>query len=166
MEEISALAAAETIAVLNSTDATMVAEIPYILIKGFEDKAKEYDGEIKLIEGVPLVEQNISEEARALLLILHREYWATEEEKESLDKTLIESENEFNKLESERLDPFKDSKKDLSDSEISTPEIETTSSSIEESESVDSSTVTALMEVPKKWYVRIFDRIVRFFRKK
>lgn len=166
MEEISALAAAETIAVLNNTDATMVAEIPYILIKGFEDKAKEYDGEIKLIEGVPLVEQNISEEARALLLILHREYWATEEEKESLDKSLIESEKEFNESEAKRLDPFKDSKKDFSTSEISTPEVESTSSSIEESESIDSNEITALMEVQKKWYVRIFDRIVRFFRKK
>ncbi len=166
MEEISALVAAETIAVLNKTDATMVAEIPYILIKGFEDKAKEYEGEIKLKDGVPLVEQNLSEETRALLLILHREYWATEEEKDSLDKSLIESEAEFNKMESERLDPFKDSKKDLSHSEISTPEIETTDSTTEESESTVYEGTTALIEVPKKWFVRIFDRIVRFFRKK
>lgn len=161
MEEISALAAAETVAVLNHTDVTMVAQIPYSLIKGFEDKAKEYDGKVELAENVSLNEQNLSEETRALLLILYREYWCDKEEKEILDTNLIESEKEFNKLEAERLDPFKDSKKESISSEIKTTE--TTAEITEQSELSNS---TALIELQKKWYVRIFDRIIRFFRKK
>lgn len=162
MEEISALAAAETVAILNHTDVTMVAQLPYSLIKGFEDKAKEYDGEIELAENLSLNEQNLSEETRALLLILYREYWCNEEEKEILDTNLIESEKEFKKLEAERLDPFKDSRKDSIYSEISISEM----SSTEITNQVEESTSTALIEIEKKWYVRIFDRIVRFFRKR
>lgn len=161
MEEISALAAAETVAILNYTDVTMVAQLPYSLIKGFEDKAQEYEGKIELAENVSLNEQNISEETRALLLILYREYWCNEEEKEILDTNLIESEKEFNKSEAERLDPFKDSKKESTSSEINV--VDTTSEITEQSEQSNS---TDLIELPKKWYVRIFDRIIRFFRKK
>ena len=162
MEEISALAAAETIAVLNKTDLTMVAQIPYKLIKGFEDKAEEYDGKIELKENTSLLEQPISEEARSLLLILYREYWSDEAEKEEIDNNLIESEKEFTREESERLDPFKDSKIDSSSSEIST--IETPDNEISSNKEENES--TSLIEIHKKWYIRIFDRIIRFFRKK
>lgn len=161
MEEISALAAAETVEILNHTDATMVAQLPITLIASFMNKAKEYDGKVELKENVSLNEQNLSEETRALLLILYREFWCdSEEEKELLDSNLIRSEKEFNEAESKRLDPFKDSKKEYINSEVQTSELSTDSA--EQSEE----SITALMEVPKKWYVRIFNRIIRFFRKK
>ena len=157
MEEISALAAAETVAILNKTDVTMVSQIPYKLIKGLIDKAEEYEGEITLKETNSIIDQPISEEARSILLILYREYWSSEEEKENLDNQLIESEKEFEKEESEKLNPFKDSKDFTS---------EHNSSNNTNSSSANSPTSTALIETPKKWYLRIFDRIMRFFRKK
>lgn len=157
MEEISALAAAETVAILNKTDVTMVSQIPYKIIKGLVEKAEEYDGEITLKETTSIIDQPISEEARALLLILYREYWSNEEEKENLDKQLIESEKEFEESEAERLDPFKDAKDFSQIADDSINKVEDTTSS---------SNSTALIEKPKKWYIRIFDRIIRFFRKK
>ena len=157
MEEISALAAAETVAILNKTDVTMVSQIPYKIIKGLIDKAEEYDGEVTLKETTSIVEQPISEEARSLLLILYREYWCSEEEKENLDNQLIESEKEFEKEEAERLDPFKDANEFNQTTE---------SSDIENKTSTNTTNSTALIEAPKKWYVRIFDKIIRFFRKK
>lgn len=154
MEEISALAAAETVAILNKTDVTMIAKIPYKLIKGLIDKSEEYGKAITLKDTSSLIEQPISEETRSILLILYREYWCNNEEKENLDKQLIESESEFEKEEIERLNPFKESKNFTSENNIS--KIENNSSNIS----------TALITIQKKWYVRIFDKIIRFFRKK
>ena len=74
MDEITALAAAETITVLNNTDISLVAQIPYIIIKAIEEKAKEYDGNIKLNMELRLTEQNISEEAQSILALIYKDY--------------------------------------------------------------------------------------------
>lgn len=150
MEEISALVAAETVAVLNRTEVDLVATVSYKLIKALEEKAEEYDGEVILDEKLPLNEQRISDEARAVLAIIYREYWCDEIKKAELDKMIIEQDNKFNEEESKRLDPFKHTK--------IYEEKEDTEKVVEENK--------ALIELPKKWYVRIFDRIMRFFRKR
>ena len=150
MEEISALVAAETVAVLNRTEVDLVATVSYKLIRALEKKAEEYDGDVILDEKLSLNEQNISDETKAVLAIIYREYWCDERKKAELDKMIIEQNDKFNEEETKRLDPFKDVK--------IYEEKEVSSKVVEEN--------TALMEVPKKWYVRIFDKIMRFFRKK
>lgn len=157
MEEISALAAAETIAVLYNTEATMVIKIPYKLLKSLEDKASEYSETITLKENVSLNEQTISDEARSILLILYREFWCDSTKKQELDEKIINTSKEFENEELKRLDPFKDSKAKIS----------TTENNIQnEIEQPIENISTSLIEVPKKWYVKIFDKIMRFFRKK
>lgn len=161
MEEISALAAAEVVSVLYNTDVSMVVKLPYKLLKSFEDKAAEYEQSIVLKENVSLDQQDISDEARSILLILYREFWCDSEKKKELDNAIIESDKEAKIYELEKFDPFKDSKKSSITSES------TNSNSTDENiVQAEESTSTALIELPKKWYVRIFDKIVRFFRKK
>lgn len=153
MNEITALAAAETITVLNNTDISLVAKIPYIIIKAIEDKAKEYDGKIELDMKLGLTEQNISEEAQSILAIIYKDYWCDKEKQEEMNKKMEDISIEYEKELAEKLDPFKDSNKNKIENE--------SVNSIEKEDEIK-----ALMEVPKKWYVRIFDRIIRFFRKK
>lgn len=161
MEEISALAAAEVVSVLYNTDVSMVVKLPYKLLKSFEDKAAEYEQSIVLKENVSLDQQDISDEARSILLILYREFWCDSEKKKELDNAIIESDKEAKIYELEKFDPFKDSKKSSITSESTN-----SNSTDENTVQAEESTSTALIELPKKWYVKIFDRIVRFFRKK
>lgn len=161
MEEISALAAAEVVSVLYNTEVSLVVKLPYKLLKSFEDKAAEYGQSIVLKENASLDQQDISDEARSILLILYREFLCDSEKKKELDRAIIEHDKQVRIYETEKFDPFKDSKKDSPQSEDISAQTTT-----ENTDSLENSSLNALIELPKKWYVRIFDRIVKFFRKK
>ena len=132
MEEISSLAAAETINVLYNTDISLFTKIPYAIIKVLEDKAHEYNGKIKLNMALNLAEQEISEEAQTILA-----------------KIFLEKSIEYDEEEKESLNPFKDDKK---------TRIQKININLEED--------NELIELPKKWYLNIFDKIIKFFQKK
>ena len=88
MNEITALAAAETIAVLNNTDISLVTKIPYIILKTIEDKAKEYNGKVEFDMSLQLNEQPISEESQSILAIIYKDYWCDKEKKKKGMKIL------------------------------------------------------------------------------
>lgn len=159
-EEISAISAAEVIYVLDNTDTSLVVKIPYEIIRILEEKASEYNGEVKLDMSLGLNEQPISEEAQAILATIYKDYWCDEEKKQEMNKIIEEKRIEYDKEEAERLNPFKTTENEQNSSKI------TDTNNINENEDSKSDETKALIEVPKKWYIRIFDRIVRFFRKK
>lgn len=157
MENITALAAAETIRVLYNTESSLIVKIPYIILKSLEDKAMEYAGEVIFNTNLALHEQAISEEAQSILSILYKDYWCDKEKHNEMNKIFEEKEKEYQQEQAELLDPFKNIKqKRINDEAITSAKNIQTQSSIN----------TSLIAVPKKWYVRIFDRIMRFFRKK
>ena len=147
MENVSALAAAEAIKVLNFTDISLIAKIPYGIIRVLSDKASEYEGEVTLDYSVSLSEQPISEEAQAILAVIYKDFWCDDNEQERLNSIIKENEEEYEEELEKKYDPFKEENQ------------------VNEDPSEDKEEVVALV-VQKKWYVRIFDRIVRFFRKK
>ena len=147
MDEITAVAAAETISVLYNTEISLVARIPYSILKSLEEKALEYTEEVKLDMGIGLDKQNISEEAQTILSIIYKDYWCNNEKKAEMNQIFVEKEKEYDEELKASLDPFKDSVK---------PETIVKTSNEEKS----------LMVVQKKWYVRIFEKVMRFFRKK
>lgn len=150
-EEISAVAAAEAIAILYNTDVSLVSNIPYAIFKALEDKAEEYTDKVNIDMNLSLAEQPISDEAQSILAILYKDYWCDSEKKQEMNKIIKEKSNEYDQEQTEKLNPFKDIKKESLNNNL------TSTSDIPE---------TALIEVPKKWYVIIFDKIMRFFRKK
>ena len=149
MEEISSLAAAETINVLYNTDISLFTKIPYAIIKVLEDKAHEYNGKIKLNMALNLAEQEISEEAQTILAIIYKDYLCTTEKHEEMNKIFLEKSIEYDEEEKESLNPFKDDKK---------TRIQKININLEED--------NELIELPKKWYLNIFDKIIKFFQKK
>lgn len=162
MEEINAIAAAEAIAVLNHTDISLLSKVPYSIVQALETKAAECTEEVKLDLTLSLNEQQISEDAKVILTILYKDFLCSEEEEQKLNERILENEKEYNKELEEKYNPFKDSQTTpSSSSETSTISEQTENNNIEET-----SEMTALIEKPKKWYFRIFDKIVKFFRKK
>lgn len=142
MDEITAVAAAETISVLYNTEISLVAKIPYSILKVLEDKALEYKEEVKLDMELGLEKQDISAEARTILSIIYKDYWCDEKTKTELNQIFAEKEKEYDEELKASLDPFKDSVK------------------------MEKAEEKALVVAPKKWYVRIFEKVIRFFRKK
>ncbi len=88
------------------------------------------------------IDQEISDEAKAIMAIIYMEYWATEEEKANIRKQIDIEEKEI-------YDVFKNSKK-------------------QDSKSIDSNQVeTALVEVKQKnFLLKIFEKIKNLFKKK
>lgn len=150
MEEITAVAAAETISVLYNTEISLVTKIPYAILQALEEKSREYKEEVKLDMNLELYEQPISDEAKAILSIIYKDYWCDDEKQEEMNNVFEERALEYDKEQEEKLNPFKKIKPEESVNKVQTVETEQ----------------KALIEVPKKWYVRIFDRIMKFFRKK
>lgn len=149
MENVSALAAAEAMTVLDYTEISLIAKIPYGIIRVLSDRASEYQGEVKLDFSRDLKEQPISEEAQSILAIIYKDFWCDDQEQERLNSIIKSNEEEYEKELEKKYDPFKEENQVYASPE----EVK------EESE-------TMTLVVQKKWYVRIFDRIVRFFRKK
>ena len=152
MEEITAVAAAETISVLYNTEISLVTKIPYAILKTLEDKAEEYAEKVNIDMTLELHEQPISDEAKAILAIIYKDYWCDNEKKEEMNKIFEEKALEYDKEQEEALNPFKTINKQETESTQNTETV--------------SSEPKFLIAKPKKWYIRIFDRIMRFFRKK
>ena len=156
MDEITALAAAETVSVLYNTENSLVSKIPYIIIKVLEDKAFECKEEIRLDMNLSLSEQSISEEAQTILSIIYKNYWCDEEKKKQMNAVFLQKSEEYDKEQEEKYNLINSTMQEQLSNEI--PETSKNINSINNEE--------ALIVAPKKWYVRIFEKVVRFFRKK
>ena len=87
------------------------------------------------------MEQEISDDAKAIMAIIYMEYWATNEEKETIKKQIEVDEKEV-------YDVFKSTSKKAVNQEEKQIE-------------------TALVEVKKKnFLLKVFERIKNFFKKK
>lgn len=105
-----------------------------------ENKDNEY--EFKINPNIDLNEQNISREANAILVALYRDYFATENQKQILEKLLKQNEQKEEEKKMEKYNPDDIFKKDKEDSKI------------------ENNNEILPIEIEEKWYQKILD----FFR--
>ena len=105
-----------------------------------ENKDNEY--EFKINPNIDLNEQNISREANAILVALYRDYFATENQKQILEKLLKQNEQKEEEKKREKYNPDDIFKKDKEDSKI------------------ENNNEILPIEIEEKWYQKILD----FFR--
>ena len=105
-----------------------------------ENKDNEY--EFKINPNIDLNEQNISREANAILVALYRDYFATESQKQILEKLLKQNEQKEEEKKREKYNPNDIFKKDKEDSKI------------------ENNNEILPIEIEEKWYQKILD----FFR--
>ena len=149
MDGITAVAAKEVMTVLFNTDISLFCKIPYKLIEVLEQKAEEYQENINIIQNTSLVEQPISEDAKAILTLMYKDFWCDEEEREKLNE-------EIAKNEEAAYDPFKNVKTGGT--------VERIENTVEKTNE-DNVNQTTSLTVPMKWYEKIFDKIKAFLNR-
>lgn len=135
----------EIIEILNHTDKQLVEKLPNNFINFlFENMDKEYEVEIDFFDNN--WDDSIREETKALLALIHRDYFSSEEERKSL---LLEEQNEQIKQENqlrEKYNPdnlFKNRHSQLPNEIVNN---------------------TQLIEVKQyPWYKRLYKQILKFF---
>lgn len=148
--EITASVAAEAIAILENTEISLVAKVPFKILEMLQSKADQANKKVELDYTKSYSEQNISEEAKGIITLIYRQYWCTESERKELDKKLLENE-EIKKR--ERYNPDNIFKKVDEDNKY-----DTISKEYSEEKSL---TVTENL----KWYQKIINKIKSFFNK-
>ena len=146
MDGITAVAAKEVMTVLFNTEISLFCKIPYKLIEILEQKAEEYQEMIYIRENTSLIDQPISEDAKAILTLMYKDFWCNEEEREKLNE-------EIAKNEEAAYDPFKNVKTGGT--------VERIEVTFDDDDDDDDEKITALA-VPMKWYEKIFDKIKAF----
>lgn len=146
MEELSAIAASEVLEVLNNTDISLISKIPYKVLNFLQVKSNEYEGKIEFSEGT-ISEQNISEDAKAVLAVIYTDYFCDDEEKTQIKSVFDENQKKFEEEEAKKFDVFKNEK-------------------VIESEEKVEDKQEALVEVTLKerWYQRFWNKIKSIFK--
>ena len=151
MEELSAEVATEVIEVLYNSDSSIICKIPYRIIEVLQEKTQECNKKISFKENVELKDQDISEEGKAILSILYRDYICSEEEKIEVNKIFENNQKQYDEIQREKYNPDKIFQK--KDNKISV-DIKS-----EEEEK-------ALIETQKnKWYIVLFEKIKSIFKR-
>ncbi len=134
------LAVTEILVILERFPKELTEKIPMKLMNFFRQiKLEDYE--------VP-ENTELSNKAKALLAMLYRNYLCSETEKQEFDKKLLENEQEYQKNLREKYNP---------------ENIFKTNIEIEENQNMRQ---TELIEYEKpKWYHKIFNKILTFFRK-
>ena len=160
--EITPLIAAETIAVLENTEITLLAKIPNKLIEALQEKADELGRKINLDYSKTYKEQNISEETRVILTLFYRDYWCTKEQKEEINRIMMENEQKYQEELREKYNPDKIFEQTTTIKTASNPLIDNYSGEIIKDEVQE----LALVKVEEtKWYQKIFNKIKSLFIK-
>ena len=95
---------AEVLEIINHFSEEEIMKIPKEKIKFFQDNCdKNY--EFKIDVDIPLEEQNISREANAIIVVLYRDYFATEEEKKKIEEVLKKNSDERERQKREKYNP-------------------------------------------------------------
>ena len=158
MDDITPVVATEVVGILYNSEASIVSKIPYKILESLEDESNSYQDKDNLISKISVNNHELSDEAKALMAIIYKDYLCeSQEEKELLTTAFVQGLQEHEQEQKEKFNPFK---------EIPKSEIEITgdgefSRGFEEKEKV--STVTSLSSIPKKWYIKLFDKIKSFF---
>ncbi len=151
MEELSAEVATEVIEVLYNSDSSIICKIPYRIIEVLQEKTQECNKKISFKENVELKDQDISEEGKAILSILYRDYICSEEEKIEVNKIFENNQKQYDEIQREKYNPDKIFQKQ--DNKISVD------INAEEEEK-------ALIETQKnKWYIVLFEKIKSIFKR-
>ncbi len=151
MEELSAEVATEVIEVLYNSDSSLVCKIPYKVLEALQSKTEECNKKIDLKENTEIKDQNISEESKAILSILYRDYMCSEEEKIEINKTFELNQKQYDEIQREKYNPDKI----FQNKNI---KIDNNSEVVEDDK--------ALVELPKsKWYTILFEKIKSIFKR-
>ena len=151
MEELSAEVATEVIEVLYNSDSSIICKIPYRIIEVLQEKTQECNKKISFKENVELKDQDISEEGKAILSIIYRDYICSEEEKIEVNKIFENNQKQYDEIQREKYNPDKIFQKQ--DNKISVD------INAEEEEK-------ALIETQKnKWYIVLFEKIKSIFKR-
>ena len=148
MEELSAEVATEVIQVLYNSDSSIICKIPYRIIEVLQEKSEESEKKVNFKENTELKDQDISEESKAILSILYRDYICSEEEKIEVNKVFENNQKQYEEFQREKYNPDKIFEQDN--------KIKVNNTVVENS----------LIEIPKdKWYVVLFNKIKSIFKK-
>ena len=151
---ITPLIAAETIAVLENTEISLLAKIPNKLIEALQEKADELGRNINLDYSKPYSEQSLSEETRGILSLFYRDYWCSKEEKERFNQLIQENEQKYEEELREKYNPDKIFEQSNSIKTINNPLRD---------ESLENVSLIKVEEI--KWYQKIFNKIKSLFFK-
>jgi hypothetical protein len=137
----------EVIEVLKYTKREDVNKIPkYRILLWKTNMKKDYDFKIDTTK--TLEEQNLSNEAKAIIANIFKKYWATDYQKERIEAKEKYDIEQLEKEKREKYNPdnlFKNKSKSVE----------------EQAQSVEETSLTVLNE--EKWYMKIFCAIKRFF---
>lgn len=144
------IALTEVDEILSFTDTELVNKIP-IAFRKFIEKNKNKDYKPNITSGIPISEQVIKKETEAILSLIFRCYWATEEEKKELEKT--------DKITMEML---------MAETQIKFPKDNAHSSkdisndNTIEKETSDNMQLVSIEDMP--WYKKVFVKLLRLFK--
>lgn len=145
------IALTEVDEILSFTDTELVNKIP-IAFRKFIEKNKNKDYKPNITSGIPISEQVLKKETEAILSLIFRNYWATEEEKKELEKT--------DKITMEML-MAETQIKFPKDNAYSNKDIPKNNNLIEKEVS-DNIQLIAIKDMP--WYKKIFAKLLKLFK--
>jgi len=148
--EITPSVAAEAIAVLENTEISLLAKIPVKLITFLQSKADEENAKFELDLSKNYEEQTISEEARAILTLIYKDYWCTPEERKALEERAEAEQIKLDKELEEKYNPDK-----IFSSRTSNENVQ----KIQETQDI-------VVVQKQTWYQKIIEKIKSFFNKK
>lgn len=148
------IALTEVDEILNFTDTELVNKIP-IAFRKFIERNKNKDYKPNITPGIPISEQVIKKETQAILSLIFRSYWATEEEKKELEKN--------DKITYEMLKAKTEIKFPKSNSSnYNLDECSLEDEKIENKETNRNIQLISIKDMP--WYKKIFVKLVRYFK--
>ena len=160
---ITPLIAAEAIAVLENTEDSLLKKIPSKLIEVLQEKADELGRKVNLDYSKSYHEQNISEEARGIIILIYRDYWCSEEQKNEINRLMEESEQKYQEELREKYNPDKIFEQTTAVKTMSNPLTENYTGDIIKDEIP--SNLSLIKQEDLKWYQKIFNKIKSLFSK-
>ncbi|MBR3152022.1 MAG: hypothetical protein IKF52_00175 [Clostridia bacterium] len=152
MKEEYRKALVEVEAILENTDEELVKKIPEKFMNYVrENKAKDYSFAIDKNKG--LLEQDISEETKAILSLIYRDYFCDENERQEL----IRQEKE------EQIKEEEEKRKRYNPDDLFKKEENETKSNVE-NEVKQEDTVALVKYENLKWYQKIYQKILKIFK--
>lgn len=136
-------ASAELMKIMEYLPKEEVEKIPNKLLEFFKN-IESKNSKLQIDTNKPLEEQDIKEKTKDLIAVLYRNYWCDDEERNILDRRLLENNKKYEKELSEKYSVdniFKSRKKPMN-----------------ENKKVN------MIVVRKKWYNKLIDKIKSIFK--
>ena len=148
------IALTEVDEILNFTDTELVNKIP-VAFRKFIEKNKNKDYRPNITPGIPISEQVIKKETKAILSLIFRSYWATEEEKKELEKN---DKITYVMLKAETEIKFPKS----NSSNYNLDEYSLEHEKTEDKETNENMQLISIEDMP--WYKKIFIKLLKIFK--